>query len=118
MARCLVKPRADDDLDSIWSFITIDNPRAADATIDRLTGMFDMLLAMPQAGRARPEFGESVRSFAVDNFVIYYVKVPEASIYSALYMVDEISTQTTWNNLNPGRPRSPDRRDGSFRRGR
>ena len=77
MARCLVKPRADGDLDSIWSFITIDSPRAADATIDRLTGTFDMLLAMPQAGRARPEFGENVRSFAVDNFVIYYAKVPE-----------------------------------------
>jgi len=36
-----------------------------------------MLLTMPQAGRTRPEFGKNVRSFAVDNFVIYYVKVPE-----------------------------------------
>ena len=64
-------------MDSIWFFIAEDSPRAADATIDRLTETFDMLLTMPQAGRTRPEFGKNVRSFAVDNFVIYYIKVLE-----------------------------------------
>ena len=77
MARRHIRPDADDDLDSIWCFIAEDNPRAADAMIDRLTDTFDMLLTMLQAGRTRPEFGQNVRSFAVDNFVIYYVKVPE-----------------------------------------
>jgi toxin ParE1/3/4 len=77
MARCLVKPRADRDLDSIWSFITVDNPRAADAMIDRLTDTFNMLLTMPQAGRLRHEFRENLRSFAVENYVIFYMPVPE-----------------------------------------
>jgi toxin ParE1/3/4 len=77
MARRHIRPDAEDDLDSIWSFIAADNPRAADAMIDRLTDTFDMLLTMPQAGRTRPEFGENLRSFAVHNFVIFYVKVPE-----------------------------------------
>jgi toxin ParE1/3/4 len=77
MARRHIRPDAEDDLDSIWFFIAEDSPRAADATIDRLTETFDMLLTMPQAGRTRPEFGKNVRSFAVDNFVIYYIKVPE-----------------------------------------
>ena len=77
MARRHIRPDAEDDLDSIWFFIAEDSPRAADATIDRLTETFDMLLTMPQAGRTRPEFGKNVRSFAVDNFVTYYVKVPE-----------------------------------------
>jgi toxin ParE1/3/4 len=77
MARRQIRLDADDDLDSIWCFIAEDNPRAADAMIDRLTDAFDMLLTMSQADRTRPEFGENVRSFAVDNFVIYYVKVPE-----------------------------------------
>ena len=67
MARCLVTPRADRDLDSIWSF-TVDNPSAADAMIDRLTDTFDMLLTMPQAGRVRYEFRESLGSFAVENY--------------------------------------------------
>ena len=77
MARCLVKPRADRDLDSIWSFITVDNPRAADAMIDRLTDTFDMLLTMPQAGRLRYEFRQNLRGFAVENDVIFYMTVPE-----------------------------------------
>jgi toxin ParE1/3/4 len=77
MARCLVKPRADQDLDSIWSFITVNNPRAADAMIDRLTATFDMLLAMPQAGRLRQELRENLRSFAVESYVIFYMTVPE-----------------------------------------
>jgi toxin ParE1/3/4 len=77
MARCLVTPRADRDLDSIWSFITPDNPRAADAMIDRLTDTFDMLLTMPQAGRLRQEFRENLRSFAVENYVIFYRTVSD-----------------------------------------
>jgi toxin ParE1/3/4 len=77
MARRHIRPDAEDDLESIWSFIAADNQRAADATIDRLVGTFDMLLTMPEAGRTRPEFGENVRSFAVDNFVVYYVKTAE-----------------------------------------
>jgi toxin ParE1/3/4 len=77
MARCLVTPRADRDLDSIWAFITPDNPRAADAMIDRLTDTFDMLLTMPQAGRLRQEFREKLRSFAVENYVIFYRTVSE-----------------------------------------
>jgi toxin ParE1/3/4 len=77
MARFLVTPRADRDLDSIWSFIRVDNPRAADAMIDRLTDTFDMLLTMPQAGRPRQEFRQNLRSFAVDSYVIFYVTVPK-----------------------------------------
>jgi toxin ParE1/3/4 len=73
MARRHIRPDAEDDLDSIWFFVAEDSPRAADATIDRLTETFDMLLTMSQAGRTRPEFGKNLRSFAVDN----YVKVPE-----------------------------------------
>ena len=77
MARCLVTPRADPDLDSIWSFIAADTPKAADATIDRLTDTFDMLLTMPQAGRLREEFRENLRSFAVENHVILYRTVSD-----------------------------------------
>jgi toxin ParE1/3/4 len=77
MARRQIRPRADHDLDSIWSFIAANNTGAADAMIDRLTDTFDMLLTMPQAGRTRQEFGESVRSFTVHNYVIFYVTVPE-----------------------------------------
>jgi toxin ParE1/3/4 len=77
MARRRIRPDANRDLDSIWSFIATDNPRAADAMIDRLTEAFDMLLTMPLAGHARSEFGGSLRSFPVKNYVIFYAAVSE-----------------------------------------
>lgn len=76
MARRRIRPDAGEDLDQIWSFIAANNPKAADAMIDRLTEAFQML-TMPLAGRARREFGENVRSFVVDNHVIFYETLPE-----------------------------------------
>jgi toxin ParE1/3/4 len=67
-----IRPEADIDLDSIWSFIAADNRKAADATIDRITDTFDLLLTMPFAGRARPEFGDKLRSIVVGNYVVFY----------------------------------------------
>ena len=40
--------------------------------IDDIVGRFDLLAEQPRMGRARPEFGAGVRSFAVENYVIYY----------------------------------------------
>jgi toxin ParE1/3/4 len=36
-----------------------------------------MLLTMPQAGRLRQEFRENLRSFAVENYVIFYRTVSD-----------------------------------------
>ena len=69
-------PEAEADLDSIWSFIAADNRKAADAVIDRITQTFDLLLTMPFAGRARPEFGDSPRSIVVGNYVVFYATLP------------------------------------------
>jgi toxin ParE1/3/4 len=38
------------------------------AIIDR----FELLAEQPRMGRLRPEFGEGVRSFTVENYVVYY----------------------------------------------
>jgi toxin ParE1/3/4 len=70
--RLIILAEADHDLDSIWSFIATNNPRAADAMIDRLTEAFDMLLTMPLAGRIRHEFGKDLRSFPVGSYMIFY----------------------------------------------
>jgi plasmid stabilization system protein ParE len=37
MASRRIRPDAREDLDQIWSFIAVNNPKAADAMIDRLT---------------------------------------------------------------------------------
>jgi toxin ParE1/3/4 len=67
------RPQVEADLDSIWSFIAADNVRAADRLLDRIGKVFEMLAHTPSAGRERPELGRGLRSFAVGNYVIFYV---------------------------------------------
>jgi toxin ParE1/3/4 len=64
--------RARADLDSIWTYIAADNGKAADALLDRIGTVYEMLVRNPLAGRLRPDLGEDLRSFAVENLVIFY----------------------------------------------
>ena len=64
---------AERDLEEIWFYVA-DNasPATADRLIDAIIDRFELLAEQPGMGRLRPEFGSSVRSFAVENHVIYY----------------------------------------------
>jgi toxin ParE1/3/4 len=64
--------RARADLDSIWSYIAADNNKAANALLDRIGTVYEMLVRSPLAGRRRPNLGKDLRSFAVENFVVFY----------------------------------------------
>ncbi|MBR0960431.1 type II toxin-antitoxin system RelE/ParE family toxin [Bradyrhizobium japonicum] len=70
-------PQADLDLDSIWEFIASDSTRAAEKQIERIGEIFEMLLENPLAGRERRELRVGLRSFAVGNYVIFYVPLPD-----------------------------------------
>jgi plasmid stabilization system protein ParE len=60
---------AERDLDEIWSYVAEDaSPATADRLIDAIVDRFELLAEQ----RLRPEFGEGVRSFTVENYVIYY----------------------------------------------
>jgi toxin ParE1/3/4 len=64
---------AEQDLDEIWSYVAEDASLAiADRLIDAIIDRFELLAEQPRMGRLRPEFGPAVRSFAVENHVIYY----------------------------------------------
>ena len=64
---------AERDLEEIWSYVAEDaSPATADRLIDALIDQFELLAGQPRMGRLRPEFGEGVRSFTVENHVIYY----------------------------------------------
>jgi toxin ParE1/3/4 len=71
------RPQVELDLDSIWSFIAADNVRAADRLLDRIGDVVEMLVHTPLAGRERPELGRGLRSFAVGNYVIFYIARPD-----------------------------------------
>ena len=68
-----LSPLAERDLDEIWSYVAEDpTPTTADRLVDDIIRRFDLLAEQPGMGRARPEFGIGVRSFAVENDVIYW----------------------------------------------
>ena len=64
---------AEQDLDEIWSYVAeAANPTTADRLMDAIIDRFELLAEQPRMGRLRPEFGAGVRSFTVENHVIYY----------------------------------------------
>ena len=64
---------AEQDLEEIWSYVGEDaSPATADRLIDAIVDRFELLVEQPRMGRLRPEFGGGVRSFTVENHVIYY----------------------------------------------
>ncbi len=68
-----LSPLAEEDLDRIWSYVAEDaSPTTADRLIDAIFERFELLAEHPGMGRVRPEFGAGVRSFTVENHVIYY----------------------------------------------
>ena len=67
------RKRAKADVDSIWARIAVDNTKAAEELLDRFAAVFELLAQHPQAGRLRPDLGPNLRSFAVENYVIFYV---------------------------------------------
>lgn len=75
--RPLKSPQTEIDLTAIWDYIAADNPRAADALLDRIDATFDMLAETPFAGRDRSELRAELRSFPVGNYLIFYVPIPD-----------------------------------------
>ena len=64
---------AEQDLDEIWSYVAEHaSPTIADRLIEAIIDRFELLTEQPRMGRLRLEFGAGVRSFTVENHVIYY----------------------------------------------
>ena len=76
MSRYRLSKQSRLDLDDIWLFIASDNLAAADRMIDELVGKFRTLASEPGIGPARDELAESLRSFPVGNYVIFYRPMP------------------------------------------
>ncbi len=73
MSRVVLSPAAVRDLDEIWLFIARDSPKNADRFIDRLLAVcHDTLAPSPAMGRSRDEFELGLRSFPVQNHVLFY----------------------------------------------
>jgi toxin ParE1/3/4 len=72
MAHAVFAPAAEADLAEIHDFVAADSRAAAGALIERLERQAAVLASQPGIGRARPELGPGLRSFAVGKYVIFY----------------------------------------------
>jgi len=73
LAKVRVSATARRDLKQIWTYIAEDNMQAADALLDRIGSMLNLLGRTPLLGRSRDELAAGLRSFAVGNYVIFYL---------------------------------------------
>jgi toxin ParE1/3/4 len=81
-----LSPLAEQDLEEIWSYIAEDaSPASADRLIDAIFDRFELLVEQPRIGRLRPEFGEDVRSFVVESYVVYYRPASDVLIARVLH---------------------------------
>ncbi len=72
MARVLFRPEANTDLETIALFIAEQSAGRAEAVVKRLRGRCRILETHPLAGRARPEFGDGLRSLVERPYVVFY----------------------------------------------
>ncbi len=73
-------PLADDDLLAAWLHIASDNPTAADDYPDRIHLVCALIADNTAMGIARDEIRDGVRSFAVENHVIFYVPIGQGIV--------------------------------------
>lgn len=80
MARVLQTSRAEEDLLEIWSYIADASLRAADAFMDKIAAVCQMLSENHVAGRLREELADRLRSFPVGNYVIFYRPIEDGIV--------------------------------------
>jgi len=77
MPRILARPQAQADLDDIWWYIAQDNPDNADRFLGEIEQRFRALSQFPRMGANRDELMPLLRSFAVGNYVVFYLPVED-----------------------------------------
>ncbi|MGH6841508.1 MAG: type II toxin-antitoxin system RelE/ParE family toxin [Methylocella sp.] len=64
--------RAEEDLIGIWTYIALDNERAADRVLDDLERKTSSLASNPNIGRERFDIAAGVRSVVSGSYLILY----------------------------------------------
>ena len=72
-----VSPQAAQDLQDIHDYLFANNPDTADKFLDSITQKFEMLTNFPNMGRKRDELLTALRSFPVDDYLIFYRQIEE-----------------------------------------
>jgi toxin ParE1/3/4 len=70
--RLIVSPEARSDLVEIWRYLGARSSRAIARVMQEIRARFQMLVDFPESGIRREELRAGLRSFPVENYVIFY----------------------------------------------
>jgi toxin ParE1/3/4 len=68
-----LRPRAQDDLIEIWTYIAEDDETQADALLGSIDQKLQLLAKRPLIGRERSELHPALRSVPLARYVIFYL---------------------------------------------
>lgn len=77
MGRVVHTRRSRSELVEILLYIRRDNHSAAKALLRRINQTLELLGDFPKLGTSRPEFGRSIRSLPVGNYLLFYRPVKD-----------------------------------------
>lgn len=77
MSKCTFSVPARNDLKAINRFIANNNPEAARRLKDKIRQQCLLLAKFPNMGCRRDELLTSLRSFPVDDYLIFYLQIEE-----------------------------------------
>lgn len=80
MSNIILSNSAKADLDEIWLYIAEDSPEMASAFVSRILDKCRFLADLPTMGTRRPDIMESMRSFPLGNYLIFYLSAGEGRI--------------------------------------
>lgn len=72
MSFYFISPQASFDLAQINDYLFAGNSEAADRFLSNITQKFELLANFPNMGRRRDQLSSSLRSFTVDDYLIFY----------------------------------------------
>ncbi|MEH2061914.1 MAG: type II toxin-antitoxin system RelE/ParE family toxin [Nostoc sp.] len=77
MSLYFLSPQATQDLQEINDYLFAGNPDIADRFLTIITQKFDILAQFASMGRRRDELLPALRSFPVDDYLIFYRPIAE-----------------------------------------
>ncbi len=80
-----IRQKAEEDLDSILSYIAADNPKAALNLYNTFLNKFENIATFPEMGHLRKEFTPPMRSLATGNYVIFFTSKNPVEIIRVLH---------------------------------
>ncbi|MBF0185930.1 MAG: type II toxin-antitoxin system RelE/ParE family toxin [Magnetococcales bacterium] len=93
MSHVLIRPKAESDLAEIWCYIAQDTPAHADKLLDRIAESCSVLAIFPNTGSNRCELMPGMRSFSVENYLIFYLPMDDGiEVVRVLHGVRNIGT--------------------------